>query len=77
MGRLLILLAAFTLSSLAVARGRDAVITELDRFVAAHFDRIQRLSIADGVEYCGLLGIDTDGNLAATPARRCGQLPPG
>lgn len=70
MGRLLILLAAFVLSSPAIAQGRDSLVTELDRFAAAHFDRIQPQSIADGVEYCGLLGIDADGRMAATPARR-------
>ena len=70
MGRLLILLAALTLPNPSIAQDRDMLADELDRFAAAHFDRIQPRSITDGVEYCGLLGVDADGNLAATPARR-------
>ena len=69
MGRLLILLAALTLPNPSIAQDRDMLADELDRFAAAHFDRIQPRSITDGVEYCGLLGVDADGNLAATPAR--------
>lgn len=70
MGRLLILLAAFALPNPSAAHDRGDLVGALDRFAAAHFDRIQPRSIADGIEYCGLLGIDMSGNLAATPPLR-------
>ncbi len=54
----------------AAAQDRAALNEEPDRFAAAHFDGIQPRSIADGVEYCGLLGFDAAGKLAATPAKR-------
>ena len=41
----------------------------LDRFAASHLDKVQQLSFRDGIEYCGLFGLDRDGELAATPPR--------
>lgn len=54
----------------AAAQDRSTLTDELDRFAAAHFDRIQPQSVADGAEYCGLLGFDAAGKLATTPAKR-------
>lgn len=54
----------------SAAQDRSALDGPLERFAAAHFDRIQPKSIADGVEYCGLFGYDAEGRLAATPAVR-------
>jgi hypothetical protein len=70
MGRLLLLIAVLVLPYPAIAQDRSDLDDALDKFAAALFDRIQPLSIADGVEYCGLLGIGADGRLAATRARR-------
>lgn len=62
--------AGLLLPSPAAAQDRAALTDELDLFAAAHFDRIQPQSIAARVEYCGLLGFDATGRLAATPAKR-------
>lgn len=70
MGRLFLLIAAFLWANPVAAQDRGFLAGDLDRFAAVHFDIIQPLSIADGVEYCGLLGFDAAGNLMATPARR-------
>jgi len=68
----------------AAAQGRAQVADDIDRFVLAHFDRIQPPSIRENREYCGLVGFDADGLLAVTPARpgtvdSCdpGAAPPG
>ncbi|WP_299657435.1 DUF4329 domain-containing protein [uncultured Tateyamaria sp.] len=48
-------------------------------FVADLFNEIQPLSISEGREYCGLIGVDRTGALVATSARRGGVsscLPP-
>ncbi|MDA0664143.1 MAG: DUF4329 domain-containing protein [Proteobacteria bacterium] len=70
MGRLFILIVALMLPQHGAAQDRAALTDELDRFAAAHLDRIQPRSIADGAEYCGLLGFDANGKLAASPATR-------
>lgn len=69
MGRHLLFIAALLVANPSIAQDREALVDKLDRFAAAYFDHIQPLSIADGVEYCGFFGIDSAGNLAATPAR--------
>lgn len=58
------------LSAPLPAQDRDALFRALDEFAAEHLNQVQMLSIRDGVEYCGLLGIDASGQLAATPPRR-------
>ena len=60
-------------STPACAQSRSALDDELDKFAAALFDRIQPRSIAENVEYCGLLGRDKSGKFAATKAKR-GQV---
>lgn len=62
-------LAVFSVS-LAQAQSRKDVRGTLNLFAVAHLDEVQRFSIRDGVEYCGLFGYDRSGKLAATPARR-------
>lgn len=52
------------------AQDGDFPLQALDEFAADHLNRVQMLSIADGVEYCGLFGIDASGRLAATPPKR-------
>jgi len=61
-------LAGFT--TYAMSDTQDEPPTELDELAIEVFDRIQPLSIRDNLEYCGSLGIDRDGYLAATPAAR-------
>jgi len=39
-------------------------------FVTDLFNALQPRSINQGVEYCGLIGVDNQGRLVATPARR-------
>lgn len=71
MRRLLCLaVAAAFMGSLAQAQSRGELTGTLNLFAVAHLDEVQRLSIRDGVEYCGLFGYDSSGKLAATPARR-------
>lgn len=48
----------------------DRDLEELHEFAADHLDTVQPISIREGVEYCGLLGYDNRGQLAATPAKR-------
>lgn len=72
MGRLFLFIAALVLPGLSTAEDRRALDGPLEHFAAAHFDRIQPRSIADGVEYCGLFGYDADGKIAATQAVRGG-----
>lgn len=48
-------------------------------FISELFNDIQPISISEGREYCGLIGVDARGTLVATPARRGGAsscLPP-
>jgi hypothetical protein len=52
----------------ATAQDRSSLTEELDEFAAMHFDWLQPRSIRDRIEYCGLFGIDSNGNLAATLA---------
>ena len=55
-----------SLTAAAFAGDRRHLEGELDIFAAAFFDDIQGLSISDNREYCGYLGIDAGGDLAAT-----------
>lgn len=52
----------------AAAQNRSDLSEVLDIFAAAHFDWVQPRSIREGVEYCGLFGVDRKGNLVATLA---------
>ena len=52
-------------ASMAQAQARDEV-----AFVKALFARVQPLSIASDREYCGYIGLDDDGNLAASAPRK-------
>lgn len=52
----------------AAAQDRSDLTDELDTFAATHFDWLQPRSIREGVEYCGLFGVDRNGNLVATLA---------
>jgi len=54
----------------ALAQSRGAVTDAVDRFVLDLFDRIQPRSIAENREYCGLIGFDGEGTLAATGPNR-------
>ena len=54
----------------AGAQDRSQLKDELDIFAAAFFDKIQIKSIMENVEYCGYFGIDADGKIAATRAKR-------
>lgn len=54
----------------AAAQDRADLTDDLDIFAAAFLDRVQPISIGDGVEYCGLFIRDDDGRLIATPPRR-------
>lgn len=58
------------MSQMAAAGDRDLLEDELDIFAAALFDEIQVKSITENVEYCGYLGFDADGELAATDEKR-------
>lgn len=62
-------LAVAVLPALALAQSRSLVNDDVDKFVLAHFDRIQPKSIAENREYCGLVGFTQTGELAVTPAR--------
>lgn len=62
---LLIAIALFSIGP-AQADPWEAITDELDRFAVAHLDKVQALSIRDGVEYCGLFGYDAAGRLSAT-----------
>lgn len=42
----------------------------VDRFAADILNKAQTQSFQDGVEYCGIIGYDEDGNLAATTPKR-------
>ena len=53
----------------AQAQSRSHVVDEVNRFMLAFFDRIQPRSIAENVEYCGLVAFDPDGELRTTPPR--------
>lgn len=56
-------------SPIATARNTslsDRALDELHEFAANHLDAVQALSFRDGVEYCGLLGYDANGQLTAT-----------
>ncbi len=57
-------------SQLAHAQDRGELDDGLDKFAAAHLDEIQARSIAENVEYCGYLGYDAAGRIAATQAKR-------
>ncbi|MEM7208636.1 MAG: DUF4329 domain-containing protein [Pseudomonadota bacterium] len=54
--------------SAVLANDRESITDEVDLFVLDLFDRIQPRTFADGVEYCGLIGYNEDGELVATPA---------
>lgn len=56
--------------NVANAQKRSDLDDALDRFAAAHFDKIQPRSIADNVEYCGYFGYDRTNKLVATLATR-------
>lgn len=60
-------------SALATAQDRRSLDDELDKFAASVFDEIQPRSIAENLEYCGLLGLGASGKFAATKAKR-GQI---
>ena len=55
-------------SQAAVAGDRAGLEDELDIFAVEHFDKIQPLSVAKKVEFCGYFGINAAGDLAATLA---------
>jgi len=42
---------------------------EIDQFATTHLDKVQRLSIRDNIEYCGLLMINNVGKISATKAQ--------
>ena len=42
---------------------------EIDQFAITHLDKVQRLSIRDNIEYCGLLIINSVGEISATKAQ--------
>lgn len=69
----LVVLFVVAASALATAQDRRSLDDELDKFAASVFDEIQPRSIAENVEYCGLLGLDAFGKFAATKAKR-GQV---
>lgn len=52
------------------AQDRSTLTDELDSYAAALFDRIQPRSIADNREYCGYIGLNRAGKLAATVPKR-------
>lgn len=52
------------------AQQRSNLTHEVDRYAAAIFDRIQPRSIADNREYCGYIGVNGAGKLAATGPHR-------
>ena len=71
MKRIWLVFAVFFLAGpSALSHDRGRLHDELDKFAAAHFDKIQPRSIADNLEYCGLFGYDKSGKLAATKAKR-------
>jgi hypothetical protein len=51
------------------AQDRSDLTGELDIFAAKYFDWLQPRSIREGIEYCGLFGVDGKGNLAAILAQ--------
>ena len=51
------------------AQVRSDLTGELDIFAAKYFDWLQPRSIREGIEYCGLFGMDGKGNLAAILAQ--------
>jgi len=53
-----------------IAQSRNGLTDELDRYAAALFDRVQPRSIADNREYCGYIGLNALGGLAATGPKR-------
>ncbi|MCY6379602.1 DUF4329 domain-containing protein [Hoeflea prorocentri] len=56
----------------ATAQSSDGPMEEVDAFAIKHLDSIQPRSIRDRAEYCGLFFHDSQGQLAATPARKGG-----
>lgn len=54
----------------AHAQTRASLTDDLDIFAAAFLDRMQPVSIGDGVEYCGLFVLDAEGRFVATDPRR-------
>ncbi len=55
-----------------IAQSRVSVTDERDRFAIAHLAKVQRNSIRENVEYCGLFGRDESGRLVATKAVKGG-----
>lgn len=66
-------LLGLVLAQPALAQLRAQVTDDVDRFVLDLFDRIQPKSIAENREYCGVIGFDGNGNLAASEPER-GQV---
>ena len=66
---LAVLLVAFLAAS-AAAQQRGDLTDDVDRYAAAIFDRIQPRSIADDREFCGYIGVNGTGKLAATGPKR-------
>lgn len=67
--RIAVILLFAALPALADAQSRRQVTDDVDRFMLAHFDKIQAKSIAENREYCGLVGFDKQGELRVTPAK--------
>lgn len=77
-------LLAVGLGTGASAQQRSQVTDEIDLMVLDYLDEVQRLSIRDNREYCGVVGYDATGRVAISPARpgdadSCdpGEDPPG
>lgn len=54
-------------SGLALAQSEETWEDVLDQFAIEVLDEVQPASIRDGIEYCGVIGLDSDGDLISTP----------
>ncbi len=57
----------------APAQDRSSLTDEVHIFAASHLESLQDISFAKKKEYCGLIGYDHSGQLAATKAKRGGR----